>query len=125
VVALEVRGRRELDQVLVALLIAREQRQVVVAVALRLAVREEARLARDVHLAADHRAHVGLLAGLVQLDRAEHVAVVGQRERALTVLLARRDQIGDPVRAVEQAVLGVDVEVDEIRNRHRSPTGSP
>ena len=28
------------------------------------------------------------------------------------------DQLGDPVGAVEQAVLGVDVEVDEVRSGH-------
>ena len=39
--------------------------------------------------------------------------MVGDREGGLLELLGARDQVVDPVRAVEQRVLGVAVQVDE------------
>ncbi len=119
VVALEVRRRCELDEVLPTLRVTREQSQVVVTVSLGLAVRFEARASRDVDLATEDRLHAAFLGGLVELDGAEEVAVVRERDRRLLVRLTRRDEIRDPVRPVEEAVLGVDVEVDEIGVGHR------
>ena len=55
-----------------------------------------------------------VLAGLVEGDRAIQRAVVGQRERIEALLRRRVDQLGDPAEAVEQAELGVDVEVGEV-----------
>jgi hypothetical protein len=87
-VALEVRGRRELEEVLVAATVAREQRQVVVGV-LRLVVRFPVGLARDVDLAPDQRLQTGLARLLVEPGIApEQVAVVCEGERARTVGLA-------------------------------------
>ena len=48
------------------------------------------------------------------LYRAEHVAVVGERDRAHAERLRPGDQVFDPERAVEQRVLRVDVEMDEL-----------
>ena len=69
----------------------------------------------DVDLAAEDRLRRRLFARLVELHRAEHVAVVGQRRRArMPSVLARCDQAVQAQRAVEHRVLRVDVEVNEL-----------
>ncbi len=61
---------------------------------------------------------IGLIPGppdlAVELDRSEHVAVIGQRQRRHAGVLGGRSHVGDPVGAVEEAVLAVEMEVDEI-----------
>jgi len=58
-----------------------------------------------VRLDADDRLDLGLLAGFIKFNRAEHVAVVGQRRRRHVALLRRVDEIFDAARAVQQAVV--------------------
>jgi hypothetical protein len=108
--ALEVPHRVEVREVLVAGLVLGQQHQVVVA-----AVGAVAQVGGgDVGLAAeDHLDVVGLGLG-VQVDRPEHVAVVGHRDGVHAAGLERREQVLHPDRAVEQAVLGVDVQVREL-----------
>ena len=48
-----------------------------------------------------------------ELDRAEHVAMIGHRDRGHAGLLGVLEQRRDLVGAVEQAVLGMDVKMDE------------
>ena len=56
-------------------------------------------------------------AGLVEGDRAVESAVIGDRE-AVEALLGRRiDEVRDPSEPVEEAELGVDVEVSEVVRR--------
>ena len=107
VVALEVAEARELDQVPVALGRLGEQRQVRVALLLRLAV------VGDVDLAADDRLHAVLLGLLDELDRARERAVVGERDRRHLELRGPRGERRDPARPVEDRELRVDVEMDE------------
>src|SRR5205085_8009778 len=71
VVTLEVAEARELDQVGVADIVGREERQVGVALGLRVAV------VGDVDLAADDRLDPGALGRLDELHRASERAVVG------------------------------------------------
>jgi hypothetical protein len=113
VVALEVAGRGELDQVRVALVRLGEERQVGVALLLRQPV------LGDVHLAPEQRLDALLPRLLVQLDRAGKAAVVGERHRRHLQLGRPRGQLGYPAGPVEDRVLGVDVEVDEGRAGHR------
>jgi hypothetical protein len=82
--ALGVRLGRQLDQVLVAGQVAREQDQVVGA-RVDLGALVEARVGGDVRLDADDRLDAGVLAGVVEVDRGVQDAVVGegQRRRAL------------------------------------------
>ena len=109
VVPLEIPERAELDQVRVALVRLREERQVRVALGLRPPV------VCDVHLAADDRLHA-LLAGLpVELDGAGERAVVGERDGRHLEPLRLLDERGDPAGPVEDRVFGVNVEVDEGR----------
>ncbi len=112
VVALEVAGRGEPDQVLVALVRLGEQREV------RIALRQRLPVVTDVDLAADHRLDPGLAAVPVELDRAGERAVVGQRHRRHVELGRPCDEIRDPARPVEDRVLGVDVQVHERGCHH-------
>ena len=64
---------------------------------------------------------IGLEAGLacllLELPGGVHVAVIGDRQRRLLELLRAPDQVIDAVRAVEERVLGVAMQVDE---RHKT-----
>ncbi len=103
---LQEAGRGELDEVAVAGVVGGQQRQVV---ALDLA--GGGVVVDEVDLAADDRLDAVLGARLVQLDRAVHHAVVGERERRLVERRRARRQRVDLARAVEQRVLGVDVQM--------------
>jgi hypothetical protein len=109
--AVDERGRRELDQVPVPGEILREEDHVEVALAARAIL---ARAGRDVRLHPEDRLDPRLLRLLVELDRPEQVAVVGERERGHAELGRALDHRVDLARAVEQAVVGVPVEVDEV-----------
>ena len=67
----------------------------------------------EVDLAAEDRLHPGLLAGLVELDGAEQVAVVGHRHRRHPELLRLGGDLLGAGHPVEERVFGVQVEVDE------------
>jgi hypothetical protein len=112
VVALEITGRGELDQVGVALVRLGQEGQVCVALLLRSAV------VRDVDLAAEDRLHSLLRRLAVELDRAGERAVVRKRDGGHLKLGRAGCQLRNPAGAVEDRVLGVDVEVDERRFRH-------
>ena len=75
------------------------------------------RPAGDVGLDADDRLDALRPGRLVEGDRAVEGAVVGDRHRIHAQLGRRVDQLGDPAEAVEQAELGVDVEVREVVGR--------
>ncbi len=110
VVALEVGRGGELHEVLVAGLVAREQREVRVAL---LDSRPAVPVGGDVELEADDRLDALVLGGAVELDGAAQRAVVGEGDRRHAQFLGARDQRLDPARAVEQRVLAVHVEMDE------------
>jgi hypothetical protein len=114
VVALEVAERGELDQVAVALRRLGEQGQV------RLPLLLDVPVVGDVHLAADERPDALGTRRPVEVDRAGERAVVGERDRRHPELRRALRQVGDPAGAVEDRVLGVDVEVDERCFRHGS-----
>ena len=61
-----------------------------------------------------------LAAGVVEGDGPEHVAVVGDGHRLHAEAHALLDQLVDAAGAVEQAVLGVQVQVDEVAARAHS-----
>ena len=66
-----------------------------------------------VGLGADDRLDPLLVALLVELERAVHVAVIGHADRRLPVGDGLGDQLVEARRAVEHRELGVDVEVGE------------
>ena len=114
VVALEVAERAELDQVRVARVVGGEERQVRVALRQRLAVVD------DVHLAAEDRLDALVGGRLVEVDRARHRAVVGERDGGHLELGRLPRERRDPARPVEDRVLGVDVQVDERRGHGKA-----
>jgi hypothetical protein len=118
--AVEERARGELDQIAEPGRVARQEHQVVAARARRIAVGVAGR--SHVGLDADDRLDAALLGLLVELDRAEEVAVVGQRQRRHPGRLGGVQDVTDPIGAVEQAVLAVKVEVDEVRHPGDYPT---
>ena len=114
VVALEVAGRRELDQVPVALVGLGQEGQVRVALLL------SGRVVADVDLAADERLDSLLLRVLVELDGAGERAVVGERDGGHLELGRAGGEVRDPAGPVEDRELGVDVEVDELGGQGRA-----
>ena len=107
VVALEVAERGELDQVRVARVVGGEQRQVRVALRLRLAI------LGDVHLAADDRLDADLPGLLDELNRPGERPVIGQPDRGHVELSRPSSKLGNAARPVENRVLGVDVKMNE------------
>ena len=122
--ALQVGGRHELQQVAVAGLVLRQEREVVVLLLVLAGVPLEPRARRDVGLDADDRLDAGGAPGLEEAERAEHGAVIRDGHRGHAVARGLREDgrsVGmelrrlDPGGAVQQRVLGVDVEVNEAR----------
>jgi hypothetical protein len=104
--------RDQADEILVALVTGREHDQVIDGAA---SVR-----ARHVELAAEDRLQAGRLALLPVAHRAEHVGVIGQRDRAHPELFGARHQRLELHHAHEERELGVNVEVDELRCHRRA-----
>src|SRR5690348_11939417 len=69
---------------------------------------------RDVHLAAEDRLDAFLLRMVVEHDRREHVAMLGHRQRRHIELRRLIEQFVDAAGAVEQRILGVQMEMNEI-----------
>ena len=115
VVALEVAGRGELDQVGVAGVVLGEEREVSVPLGLGAAV------VADVDLAAENRLDSDLSGLPVELDGAGERAVVGEPDGGHLELSGASREGRDAARPVEDRVLGVDVKVDERRFRHGQP----
>src|SRR5262249_11993366 len=109
VVALQVAGRGQLDQVRVARVRLGQQRQVRVTLLLRPPV------VGDIALTADQRLDALLGRLPVELDRAGQRAVVGERDRRHLELRGPRHERRNAAGPVEDRVLGVDVQVNEGR----------
>ena len=110
IVALQVGGGDQLDQIPVAGLILRQQHQVVVGVPparARLLLQAAAR--RHVNLAADDRLDALLPRRAVKIDRPIHHPVVGDRQRAELQGMRLVHQPVQPARPVEQRILGVQM----------------
>ena len=110
---LGVGERRHLDEVLEAGLVLGQQREVVGGIATALAVTLGAPARGNVRLVADDRIESGSLAFLVELDGAEEIAVIGEGAGVHALGLDVGDELRDPARAVEEAVVGMAVEMDE------------
>jgi hypothetical protein len=122
VVALEVGLGDEPHEIGVAGLVADEDGAVAGALVAAVLPRTlESASRRDVELRAEDGLHAGLHAGRVEIDAAEEVAVVGQGERGEAQLLRALDELLEARGAVEQAVLRVDVQVNEIGGLFQVP----
>ncbi len=114
VVALEVAERAELDQVVVARGRLGQQREVV-PVALR-RVLARAAVVDEVDLAAEQRLDPRLAGDAVELDRAGHRAVIGDPDRGHAELHRTLDELRDTAGAVQDRILGMDVQMGVTRH---------
>ena len=71
---------------------------------------------RDIDLAADDGLHARRLRRLVKVDCAVHHAVVGDGDRVLPQLLDPVHEPRDAARAVKQAVLRMNMQMDKAHN---------
>src|ERR1700686_4845444 len=71
-----------------------------------------------VNLAADDRPEPGGAALEVELQGAEHVAMVGNRQRRHPVLFGFSDQIVKTDRPVKKRVLGMEMKMVKLRRLH-------
>ena len=110
--AFEVRLGAELDEVAVAGLVLRQQRQVVIVVGARIGLLV-ARVGRDVGLDADDRLDAAGARFLIEVDSAVEGAVVGHGDRLLADREDAIHHIGDATEPVEKRELGVEVQVRE------------
>ena len=113
VVAVEVRGGRQGQQVAIAdVVLGQQDHVVVVGVGLAFLVGHAA--GGDVGLDADDRLDPRLLGRGVERDDPVHAPVIGQRQRRHPLLGHPLRHLADAAQSIEQAELGVDVEVDEV-----------
>ena len=110
VLVLEVGAAQEVGQTPVARAGADEEQQAVRLVALG--------FVRDPDVAADDRLEAGFPRALVEVDHAEHVGEVGERERAHAVGRRARDRVVDPHDPVDDRELAVQPKMDEGGLRH-------
>ena len=109
--------RGDLDQVAVALFVFGQHQQVIVSVALgRRALDVVVVFFADVEFAADDRLHAVLVGGVDKMHRAEDVAVIGHGDGGHAQFLDALAQLFYVTGAVEQGIVGVEMQVDELRH---------
>ncbi|MBA7675796.1 hypothetical protein ES703_84034 [subsurface metagenome] len=108
---LQVRLGGELDEVAVTGLVLGQQNEVVVALVAGAAA--EAAVRRQIDLAANNGLYARFPGGEVELDGAVHNPVVGYGQAFHAHFLGSLHELGDATHAVEQAVLGMNMEVAE------------
>src|SRR6266571_4507976 len=80
---------------------------------------------RDVHFATDDRLDAGFGGRVVETNRAEQIAVVGDRDRGHAILRGRLGQRFVIAGAVEEAEPGMQMKMNELRHVHSvTPTRS-
>ena len=108
-----VAGGHELDEVVVTLGVFRQQHQVVRRFAGAAALGQAA-AGRHVDLAPEDRLHAALARVIVKDHRREHVPVLGHGHRRHLERGRLIEHLVDAAGAVEQRILGVQVQVDEL-----------
>ncbi len=112
----------EFDQILIAGEIRGQQNQMVIIVMRQAAVFfGMAASQRHVGFAADDRLDAGVVGFSIELDGPEHVAVIGHGHGRLSERFDLLDERFDLIRAVEQAELGVEMQMDKRRCHRKEP----
>ena len=111
---IEPGARDQRDEVAIALLGGRQHRQVIGAVEPVLVGSIAGKRVPEGHLAPENRLDARGVGLLIEVDRAMHVAVVGERHRRHAELLHPGAQFLHPDGAFQHRVLGVDVEMNEL-----------
>ena len=121
--AFQLRLRRQFDEIFVALVVFRQQREVVLPVVqLRLAV--EARAGRHVHLAAQDGLDAPFARFFIELDCAVKYAVIGEADSRKTQFLGAVHQLRHAAHAVEQAVVRMQMQVGKLLHEDTPLLGS-
>ena len=102
--AVDEARRHDLHKVRVALVIFREQHEVVVAVLALSDLTVKAGAAREIDLAAEDRLDALFQRLLIEVDDTVHHTVVGDRHRIHPELPAARDHLRDPTGTIEKTV---------------------
>ena len=110
--ALHEGGGYHLDEVFIACLILAEQDKMVVAVDFVDFI--EAGAGGHIDLTADDGLDTCLFCSLIELDTAVHDAVIRDGDGILTTLLDAVHELVDTAGTVQQAVFGMDVEMNEV-----------
>ena len=118
--ALQVPHRVEVREVLPADLVLGQQDEVV-----RAPLGLVEAIGRDVGLAAEDRLHPVGLGLLIEIERAEQVAVVGDGHRLHPALEDLREEVVEADGAVEKAILRVQMQVREVGHMRRSSLALP
>jgi len=117
--SIEMRGRDQFNQIVITGCVAHEQSEVI----RRLAHRVRSIFVRtrcDVRFAADDRFDAGALCFLVKFNRAVKIAVIGHRDRGHLQFSRFFHQLFYSNSAIEQRILGVEMQVNERIARHSS-----
>ena len=78
-------------------------------------------LLRDIHFAADHGVNAFLLGLVIELDRAEQVAMIGHGNGGHVLLHRQVHELGNLARPVEQRVIGMTMQVNKRRGHGGNP----
>ena len=117
--AVEVSRRADLDQIPVTLVVGGKEGHMVgdilAAVGGLLVLH---RSGCDVDLATDDRLDLGLLGGLIELDRPEEISMVGQGDRRHAEFGRLSDELFHPDCTIQQRIFAVHMEMDERRLGH-------
>ena len=84
---------------------------------------EPAALRCHIGLNADNRFDAHLGCGLIKIDSAENIPVVGHAEGGHFAVSGFLDEIFDAAGPIEEAVLRVDVQMNEIGRTHNKKSG--
>ena len=122
--ALQKGGGDQFAQVAVALVVLDQHQQVeVVELVLAAVGLVEAGIGRQVELGADDRLDLALQGFFIEIDRAQDGAVVGQGHGGHLEIAGFFQQVVDLQGGIEQAVLGMQVQVDEALHSHSMVAG--
>ncbi len=112
--AFELRRGGEFHQVVVARFVFGEEEQVIrAAIEFLIAVASRAR--GKVRFKTDDRFDTRLLARIMEFDRGEHRAVIGDGEGALVIFFRALRELSRMRQPVEETVFGMDVQVNKFR----------
>ena len=106
--------RRDLDQIAVAFFVFGEHQQMVVGVAF--GGGAVVVFFADVEFAADDRLHAGMFGRVDKMDCAKNIAVVGHGHGGHAELFHALAEFFDVASAVEHGIVGMQVQVDELRH---------
>ena len=119
--ALQVRRSDQFDEIAIAgFVLGQEQEVSIDILAAARAFLVEAAAGRDINLASDDRFDPQVAGGLIKIDRAVKNAMIGDRQGGNLQLMRLLHQPVEAAGAIEQRILGVQMEMNKISMRHEA-----